>query len=113
MAMFRRIFSRRGLLIVGASYGALWLLTATVGVRQVRHLVFHTLQFDASFVEIAPEYDGPTPYSAYSFRAISYAPFVVAVDWRYYRGDFGTGASGVVLWFGKPFPLPPFHAWIT
>jgi hypothetical protein len=46
----------------------------------------------------------------YSFRAVSYAPFVVAVDWEFSRGEFSMAASGVILWFGKVVPLPALHS---
>jgi hypothetical protein len=111
--VFKRIFSARILLIVGIGYGVLWLLTATLGTRQVRREILAGIRLDKSFVEIAPDYGGPMPDSAYSCRVTRYAPFVLAVKWSYFRGDFSTGASGVVLWFGRSIPLPPFHGWIT
>ena len=109
--MLRRLFSRRNLMIFGVCYGVLWLLTATVGVRQVRSMALHTMELDHGCLEIAP--DSPRPASehcVYSYRSASYAPFVVAVDWVASRGESSIWASGVVLWFGKCVPLPPFHS---
>jgi hypothetical protein len=112
--MLKRIFSLRSLVIFGVCYCALWLLTATVGVRQVRSMVLRGWALEQSCVEVAQEYDGTRPdHCGYYFRAVSYAPFVIALKWDLSDGDFSTGSSGVILWFGKPFPLPPFHSWIT
>ena len=115
MSALRRLFSRRSLLIFGVCYAVVWLLTATVGERQTKRTVLGgRMPCDEPFVEIAPEYDRYVPHSAwYSFRAVSYAPFVVAVKWRFHCGDFGTGGSGIVLWIGKVVYFLPFDAWIT
>ncbi|MFN2624325.1 MAG: hypothetical protein ABR611_15935 [Chthoniobacterales bacterium] len=112
--MLRRLFSRRNLVIFGVCYGVVWLLTATVGVRQVRKMALHTMELDRGCVEIAPDSARPpSEHCVYSYRSASYAPFVVAVDWVATHGESSVWASGVVLWFGKCVPLPPFHTGIT
>lgn len=111
--MLKRVFSRRNLLIFGICYCVLWFLTATVGVRQLRRRVLRGWELPPDCVEVAQEYDGTRPGCGYYFRVNSYAPFLIASSWDISNGDFSTGASGIVLWFGKLIPLPPFHSWIT
>ena len=114
--MFRRVFSRRHLMLAAVCYAILWLLTATVGVRRVRSMALHRMELDRGCVEVASNYvrpPGPGAECIYSFSAVSYAPFVVAVNWMSTRGEFTVGASGVILWFGKSIPLPPFHSGMT
>ena len=112
--MLRRVFSRRNLMIGAVCYAMLWLLTATVGVRQVRSMALHRMELDRSCVEVALDYVRPPgpdgPECTYSFSAVSYVPFVVAVDWDFSRGESGMRASGIILWFGKVVPLPALHS---
>jgi hypothetical protein len=114
MGKLRRVFSRRNLIVLAICYLVLWLLTGTLGVRQVRKSFVDRLPQDQSFVELAPEYNKYVPHvSWYSFRAVSYAPLVVAVKWRCNQGEFEMGGSGVVVWIGKEVYYVAFDAWMT
>ena len=111
--MVKRVFSRRNLLVFAVFYCILWMLTATIGVRQFRSMLLRDWAVPSHCVEVAQEYDGTRSGCGYFFRANSYAPFLIVASWDLSNGDFSTGASGVVLWFGKPFVLPPSSYWIT
>jgi hypothetical protein len=95
-----RIFTRKRVAVVVATYLVLWALTASIGCRQARRFVLTRAELPGGIREMphGSVYECCAP--AYWFHARSYAPFFVTVSFDFAAGEFAYGYTSVILWFG-------------
>jgi hypothetical protein len=108
---------RRRLLIGVAVYGILWAATALFGTRQVAQNLRDLKHIDESYAPVpCSRFTQPAPEHGWGCCAVSYAPFVVVVQYAYYDHGYSDGDALVFLWCGRSWLIsrwPWGHSWIT
>jgi hypothetical protein len=99
---------------VGVAYGALWLATGLLGTRDVRKLKLSGMYQPmglAGFTDVSNGASAKWPW--YYCRTLSYAPFLVRVDYGWQTGGLsGDGGSELYLWvFGSTVRAYEIEHW--
>lgn len=90
----------RALVLVGLTYAVLWFVTAWFGGRHVRNLKLSTMYQPMGLSGFTDVSDGSSAQGPWYYcRTLSYAPFLIRVDYGWHTGGLsGDGGSELYWW---------------
>ena len=109
----KRVLTTKRILIALCVYLVAWAFTAAIGCPQARRYMLTRSDITSTVTEIP----FGTPHQCcapqYSFRAVSYAPFLVTATFDFTEGEVGHGGTVIFLWSGVLGPGIPYRAWVV